>query len=56
MTEYLLSQQGSPDLERARLKLLEELYGPLSISQLDAIGVGEGWRCLDSGGQARSHG
>ena len=54
MTDYLLSQQGSPDLERARLKLLEELYDPLSISQLDAIGVGEGWRCLDVGAGAGS--
>jgi SAM-dependent methyltransferase len=47
--EYLLSRQGSPDLERTRLQLLEELHDPLSGGQLDAIGVGEGWRCLDVG-------
>ena len=49
MTEYVLSQRGSPDLERTRLRLLEEVHDPLSARQLDAIGVGEGWRCLDAG-------
>jgi SAM-dependent methyltransferase len=36
-------------VERARLRLLEEYHDPLTVSQLDAIGVGEGWRCLDVG-------
>ncbi len=49
MTEYVLSQGGSPDVERARLRLLEEYHDPLTVTQLDAIGVGEGWRCLDVG-------
>lgn len=52
MTEnaaYVLSQQRSPDVERSRLRLLEEFHDPLTASQLDAIGVGEGWRCLDVG-------
>ncbi len=49
LTEYLLSQHGLPDVERPRLRLLEEVHDPLTISQLDAIGVGEGWRCLDVG-------
>jgi SAM-dependent methyltransferase len=48
-TGYLLSQRGLPDVERPRLRLLEEVHDPLTISQLDAIGVGEGWRCLDVG-------
>jgi SAM-dependent methyltransferase len=48
-TEYLLAQQGSPDLERARLRLLEEYHDPVTSTQLDAIGVGEGWDCLDVG-------
>jgi ubiquinone/menaquinone biosynthesis C-methylase UbiE len=52
VTEYLLSQQDAPDLERTRLKLLAEFHDPLSIAQLDAIGVGEGWRCLDVGAGA----
>ena len=54
MTEYVLSQQRSPDVERARLRLLEEFHDPLTASQLDAIGVGEGWRCLDVGAGAGS--
>jgi SAM-dependent methyltransferase len=49
LAEYLLAQRGAPDLERFRLKLLEEFHDPLSIRQLDTIGVGEGWRCLDIG-------
>lgn len=49
MTEYVLSQQGAADVERARLRLLEEYHDPLTAGQLDAIGVGEGWRCLDVG-------
>jgi SAM-dependent methyltransferase len=49
LSDYVLSQQGALDLERARLRLLEECHDPLSISQLDAIGVGAGWRCLDAG-------
>jgi SAM-dependent methyltransferase len=34
--------------------LLEEYHDPLSADQLDAIGVGEGWRCLDVGAGAGS--
>jgi SAM-dependent methyltransferase len=49
MTQYLLSQEGSPQLEQTRLRLLEEHHDPLTSSQLDAIGVGEGWDCLDVG-------
>jgi SAM-dependent methyltransferase len=49
MTEYLLSQQGSLELERSRLQLLAEVHNPQTVAQLDAIGVGEGWRCLDVG-------
>ncbi len=49
MTEYVLNQRGSPDVERGRLRLLEEYHDPLTASQLDAIGVGKGWRCLDAG-------
>ena len=49
MTECLFSQQRSPDVERTRLRLLEEYHDPLSAGQLDEIGVSEGWRCLDVG-------
>ena len=54
MAEYVLSQQDSPDLEQARLRLLEEFHDPLTSDQLDAIGVGVGWRCLDIGAGAGS--
>ena len=49
MTEYTLAQAGAEELERARLALLEEVCDPGTVLQLDAIGVGEGWRCLDVG-------
>jgi SAM-dependent methyltransferase len=49
VAEYLLTQQESPDLERVRLELLQEYLNPLTVSQLDAIGVREGWRCVDVG-------
>jgi trans-aconitate methyltransferase len=49
LTDYVLSLRGSPDVERTRLRLLEEYHDPLTASQLDAIGVGAGWRCLDAG-------
>jgi SAM-dependent methyltransferase len=49
VSEYLLSRQALPDIERERLLLLEEMYDPWSVKQLDAIGVAAGWRCLDVG-------
>jgi SAM-dependent methyltransferase len=49
LTEYVLSQQRSPEVEQARLRLLEEYHDPLTAGQLNAIGVSEGWRCLDVG-------
>jgi SAM-dependent methyltransferase len=54
LTEYVLSHEASPDLEQARLRLLEEFHDALTIAQLDAIGVGEGWRRLDLGAGAGS--
>jgi 2-polyprenyl-3-methyl-5-hydroxy-6-metoxy-1,4-benzoquinol methylase len=49
VTEYVLSRRGAEELERARLRLLEQKHDPLTMPQLDAIGVGPGWRCLDVG-------
>jgi ubiquinone/menaquinone biosynthesis C-methylase UbiE len=40
---------GGDDAERERLRLLDEYHGPLTVSQLDAAGVGPGWRCLEIG-------
>ena len=34
---------------RRRLDLLEASYDPTSFSRATALGVGEGWRCLDAG-------
>ncbi len=42
------------DLERRRLALLEECCDPVTFAQLDSIGVGAGWRCLDVGAGAGS--
>jgi SAM-dependent methyltransferase len=54
LTQYLLSQRDLPGIERARLKLLEEKYDASTAGQLDAIGVSEGWRCVDVGAGAGS--
>jgi SAM-dependent methyltransferase len=54
MVEYTLAGKGVEELERARLDLLAEVCDPHTVSQLDAIGVGEGWRCLDAGAGAGS--
>jgi SAM-dependent methyltransferase len=54
MVEYTLSQDGAEELERARLTLLEQLFDRHTVRQLDAIGVGDGWRCLDVGAGAGS--
>jgi SAM-dependent methyltransferase len=49
MPEYTLAQEGAEEFEQARLALLEEVCDPLTRRQFDAIGVHEGWRCLDVG-------
>ncbi len=49
MAKYTLSQEGAEEFERARLALLEAVFDPQTVRQFDAIGVGEGWRCLDVG-------
>jgi 2-polyprenyl-3-methyl-5-hydroxy-6-metoxy-1,4-benzoquinol methylase len=49
MPEYTLAQEGAEEFEQARLALLEEVCDPLTTRQFDAIGVREGWRCLDVG-------
>lgn len=54
MTEYVLSRFEAEGLERERLRLLERFHDPLSARLFDAIGVTEGWRCLDIGAGAGS--
>jgi len=53
-SEYMLSQRGAPEFERARLRLLEAFHDPLTAAQLDTIGVSDGWTCLDAGAGAGS--
>jgi SAM-dependent methyltransferase len=54
MAQYTLGQDGAEEFERARLALLEEVHDPYTGRQFDAIGVSEGWRCLDVGAGAGS--
>lgn len=49
VTDYTLAQAGAEELEQARLGLLEQVTDRSTVVQLDAIGVSEGWRCLDVG-------
>jgi SAM-dependent methyltransferase len=50
----MLSQRRAPEFERTRLRLLEAFHDPLTAAQLDAVGVSEGWTCLDAGAGAGS--
>jgi SAM-dependent methyltransferase len=54
VTEYVLSRFEAEELERERLELLERFHDPLNTRLFDAIGVTEGWRCLDIGAGAGS--
>lgn len=49
MTGYALGQEGAEEVEHARLSLLAGRWERLTMRQLDAVGVGEGWRCADVG-------
>jgi SAM-dependent methyltransferase len=42
------------DNELTRLKLIEQFNDPSTLRHLDAIGVAEGWRCLEVGAGAGS--
>lgn len=48
---YVLAH-GGDHAERRRLELLERFHGPLTISELGAIPIGPGWRCLEAGAGA----
>lgn len=48
MSTYLLSRREDGTVERDRLVLLERFHDPFTVRQLDAIGVGPGWSCLDA--------
>jgi SAM-dependent methyltransferase len=42
------------DEERARLRLIEELYDPATMRRLSSLGLISGWRCLELGAGAGS--
>lgn len=46
MPEYVL---GANEAELARLRLQQEVWGPVTARFLDRIDVRPGWRCLDGG-------
>jgi hypothetical protein len=49
---YSFSAEEREEAEYDRLRLQESLVDPVTIRHLEAIGVAEGWRCLES---ARFH-
>ena len=49
---FALNEKEENELKR--LKLLEELYDPVTIRHLETIQVSEGWKCLEVGGGAGS--
>ena len=50
MTEQQYFASGSKDeFERERLGLLESFKDPKTIRHLEALGVREGWNCLEAG-------
>jgi SAM-dependent methyltransferase len=51
--DYFWSDHEADD-ELTRLRLIEQFNDPSTFRQLDAIGVAEGWRCLEVGAGAGS--
>jgi SAM-dependent methyltransferase len=51
MSGYVLAHRGD-EAERQRMALLDEFHGPLTASQLEAVEVAPGWRCLEVGAGA----
>jgi SAM-dependent methyltransferase len=51
--DYFWSDHQADD-ELTRLQLIEQFNDPSTFRQLDAIGVAEGWRCLEVGAGAGS--
>ena len=48
------SAETDVEIENARLRNLQQASDSSTISHLDAIGVGPGWRCLEVGAGAGS--
>ena len=47
--EHYLPSKSRDDVERERLGLLETCNDPFTVSRLEALGVKEGWNCLEVG-------
>lgn len=48
-SEYVLDQARGGEDERRRLALVESYQDPPTRRQLEALGLGAGWHCLDAG-------
>jgi hypothetical protein len=46
---YLYAAEKKEDEEFRRLRLQANIWDPATIRHLEAIGVSEGWRCLEVG-------
>lgn len=49
MVEYVLHQRTDRIGEAERLARIEAFHDPATVRHLQALGVSEGWRCLDVG-------
>jgi SAM-dependent methyltransferase len=47
--ENYFAADGTHDVERERLSILEDAYDPDTIRQLTTLGVSGGWKCLEVG-------
>ena len=50
---YFYSKEED-EVELNRLRLVEEIYDPITIRHLGTIGVSKGWNCLEIGAGAGS--
>jgi SAM-dependent methyltransferase len=54
MSRYTLAQGAAPAAESERLALIQRYQDPPTFRYLEALGVAQGWRCLDVGAGAGS--
>ena len=47
--EKYFASQEKDEVERKRMALLGAAYDPATVRQLEALGVSEGWKCLEVG-------
>ena len=49
MTDYVLAQSADQRTERERLAMIQAFQDPPTIRHLTAVGLADGWHCLDAG-------